>query len=112
HYMMKEMIERLGYNIVSTLNSTEGLKIFRNNYKDFDLVVTDQSMPGMTGIELGKEIINISPSTPVLLLTSFNDFFTHDALLSAGIKKFLVKPVSLNELSETIRMLIQKAKEQ
>jgi len=111
HYMMKEMIGRLGYNVVSTLNSTEGLKIFKDNYKDFDIVITDQSMPGMTGIELGKEIINISPSTPVLLLTSFNDFFTHDALLSAGIKKFLVKPVSLNELSETIKTLIQKAKE-
>jgi len=111
HYMMKEMIERLGYKVVSTLNSTEGLKIFRDSYKDFDIVITDQSMPGMTGIELGKEIINISPSTPVLLLTSFNDFFTHDALLSAGIKKFLVKPVSLNELSETIKTLIQKAKE-
>jgi CheY-like chemotaxis protein len=111
HYMMKEMIERLGYKIVSTLNSTEGLKIFRDNYKDFDLVITDQSMPGMTGIELGKEIISISPITPVLLLTSFNDFFTQDSLLGAGIKKFLVKPVSFNELSETIRILIQKAKE-
>ena len=111
HYMMKEMLERLGYNVISTLNSTEGLKIFRDNYKDFDLVITDQSMPGMTGIELGKEIINISPATPVLLLTSFNDFFTNDSLLSAGIKKFLVKPVSLNDLSETIRSLIQRVKE-
>ena len=111
HYMMKEMIERLGYKIISTLNSTEGLKIFRDNYKDFDLVITDQSMPGMTGIELGKEIISVSPSTPVLLLTGFNDFFTQDSLLSSGIKKFLVKPVSFNELSETIRILIQKAKE-
>ena len=71
--MVKEMLETLGYETVPRYSSTDALEAFRARPESFDLVITDMTMPHMTGIDLAKEILTIRPDTPIILCTGFSD---------------------------------------
>jgi PAS domain S-box-containing protein len=106
--MSKEILEALGYQITVTTDSTSALELFRSHPDDFDVVITDMTMPRMTGLDLSKEILNIRPNTPIILCTGFNELVTEEKARALGIQGFAMKPVSLRTIAELIRKALEK----
>jgi len=105
---VKEILEKLGYRVFMTTDSLEALEIFKSDPHKFHLVITDQTMPGMTGSKLAKEIMSIRPDMPVILCTGFSEIITYDEAKAIGIKEFLMKPVKINNISTVIRNILDK----
>jgi signal transduction histidine kinase len=104
--MEQQMLENLGYEVTARTDSTEALKEFSLQPQNFDLVITDMTMPQMTGDELAQKLLNIKPDIPVILCTGFNEDITEEKALSMGIQKFVMKPVIKNDLATTIRTVL------
>ncbi|MCP3901481.1 MAG: response regulator, partial [Desulfobacteraceae bacterium] len=104
--MEEEMLERLGYQITSLHNSLEALKIFKANPDQFDMVITDMSMPNISGDKLATELIKIHPTIPIIICTGFNDTMTKQKAESLGVKGFLFKPIIMKKLSQKIREVL------
>ena len=95
-------LEDLGYAPSVFTDSRRALEAFRQRPHDFDLVVTDQAMPHLTGIELAREIRRIRPELPVVLVSGYGDTLRPEALKTAGIHQFLGKPVTEAMLAEAV----------
>ncbi len=104
------MLERLGYDVASRTSSIDALEAFRANPDGFDLVITDMTMPNMTGDQLARELLAIKPDIPIVICTGFSDRVDKNMAESIGIKGFLMKPVVKSELAETIRLLLDEGK--
>jgi len=105
--MGKLLLEALGYHTVSFNNSPDALSHFRSNPDFFDLVITDQTMPYLTGDELSQEIKSIRPDIPVILCTGFSDRINEENFKSKGIDAFLMKPIIKKEISLLIHGLLK-----
>ncbi len=108
--MEKKMLERLGYEVISRVSSIEALQAFRANFDKFDLVITDMTMPGISGDKLAAELIQIRPNIPILLCTGFSQNIAQDKADSIGIKGILMKPIVMKELAEKVKELIEGEK--
>jgi signal transduction histidine kinase/ActR/RegA family two-component response regulator len=106
--MEQQMLENLGYEVTARTDSTEALKEFSEQPQNFDLVITDMTMPHMTGDELAQKLLDIKPDIPVILCTGFNEDITEEKALSMGIQKFVMKPVIKNDLATTIRTVLDQ----
>jgi CheY-like chemotaxis protein len=93
----------LGYDVTETTNGLEALEIFKSSPCRFDLVITDMTMPNMTGIELAQEIMRIRPGMPVILCTGFSDAITPEKARDVGLREFIMKPVILRRIAAAIR---------
>jgi PAS domain S-box-containing protein len=105
---IQSVLDRLGYRVVATTDSLKALEIFRKNPRAFDLVITDQTMPGMTGIKLAEELLLIRPDVPIVLCTGFSETVDADRADALGIHQFLMKPFSIGEISGTLRRALRK----
>jgi CheY-like chemotaxis protein len=106
--MMHAMIEKLGYQVISRNSSIQALDTFRNHPRQFDLVITDQTMPGMTGMELIDQLIRIRPDIPVILCTGYMEMTGEDNAGSPGIGAYVMKPVRISDISVKIRKLLDQ----
>ncbi len=106
--MEQQMLENLGYEVTARTDSTEALREFSEKPQNFDLVITDMTMPHITGDELAKKLLNIKPDIPVILCTGFNEDITEEKALAMGIQKFVMKPVIKNDLASTIRTVLDQ----
>jgi two-component system cell cycle sensor histidine kinase/response regulator CckA len=97
------MLERLGYKVTATTSSVEALETFRADPEKFDLIITDQTMPTMTGEMLAKEIIGIKPDTPLVLCTGYSEMITKEKTKALGIRELVTKPILISNLAEAIR---------
>jgi PAS domain S-box-containing protein len=104
--MVKEMLETLGYEAVPRYSSTDALEAFRARPESFGLVITDMTMPHMTGIDLAREILTIRPNTPIILCTGFSDTVDENNIKLLGIKELLMKPVSMHDLAVAARKIL------
>ena len=104
----KQMLERLGYKVVSRTSSVEALEAFRADPHKFDLVITDMTMPNMTGDELAEEIMALRPDIPIILCTGFSLRITEEQAKKMGIRKFVMKPLVMTDLAKTIRKVLDK----
>jgi PAS domain S-box-containing protein len=105
----KQMLERLGYEVVAEKDSVRALKQFQRDPGKFDLVITDQTMPSMTGIELAKRMMSIKKDIPIILCTGFSEVISSESAKAMGIREFVMKPIIKNEMAETIRRVIADA---
>jgi len=105
-FMEKQMLERLGYQVVSRTSSVEALEAFLAYPDKFDVVITDMAMPNMSGHQLASELIKIRPDIPVLLCTGFSENMTEEKAASLGIKDFLMKPIVMQDLSKKVREVL------
>lgn len=105
---MKTALENLGYSLTIRSDSLDALEYFRNNPRAFDIVITDMTMPNMTGKALAVEMIAIRPDIPIILCTGFSDQISEPEALKMGIKSFIFKPITINELSGTIRKVLDQ----
>ncbi len=104
----KEMLEDYGYKVESVTSPNLALKIFKENYKKFDMVITDYTMPEMTGDKLAKKILEINPQIPVLMCTGFSKTLTPEIAKNTGIKKIILKPVNLDDFIKTVRIVLDE----
>jgi signal transduction histidine kinase/ActR/RegA family two-component response regulator len=102
------MLRMLGYKVVAKTNSIEAFNYFREQPERFDLVITDQIMPNMTGEELTKELLNIRADIPIILCTGFSEFITEEKAKAIGIKELFMKPIVMYEMAETIRRVLDQ----
>ncbi len=106
--MQQEMLENLGYKITPRTNSLEALETFRANPDKFDLVITDQTMPNMTGVELATELMVVKPDIPIILTTGYSEVITPEQARQLGIQEYIMKPVVLRDLGKVIRKLLDQ----
>jgi len=104
--MGKSMLERLGYQVTVRNNSMEALEIFQNQPDLFDLVITDQTMPGMTGADIARKMIQIRPDIPIILCTGYSTVISDEKAKSYGIKEFALKPLSKKDIAVLIRKVL------
>jgi len=101
--MAKKILERLGYQVTARNNSKESLHLFKLEPEGFDLVITDMTMPDMTGDTLAVELMKIRPDLPVVLCTGFSEQIDEERALAMGLRAFLLKPLTRRNLGETVR---------
>jgi len=108
-FLGEKMLESCGFEVFSYSDPEEALKEFRNSPYEFDLLITDMSMPGMTGLELVSAIKIIRPELPVILCTGFSDGMGEKEATKYGITSFLLKPVTRKKLQEVVRKVLDDA---
>jgi PAS domain S-box-containing protein len=101
--LSERMLRSLGYNVTVETNGIEALDLFRAQPDAFDLIITDYTMPHMTGIELAREILRIRPAIPIILCTGFSAGVNAEKAREAGIREFAMKPLIMSTISEAIR---------
>ncbi len=107
----KQILERLGYHVTSRISSVDGLEAFKANPDAFDLVITDMTMPNMTGDQFARKLLSIKPALPVIILTGFSERINQENAADFGIKGLLMKPIVKSELAKMIRQVLGEAKE-
>jgi signal transduction histidine kinase/ActR/RegA family two-component response regulator len=107
--MEKQVLERLGYQVTSHTSSIEALEVFKADPKKFDIVISDVSMPKMSGDKLAVEMIKTRPGIPILLCTGYSKSMTDEKTKSLGIKGFIEKPIVIKDLARKIREVLDKA---
>jgi len=98
-----QMLERLGYEVVTRQRSVEALELFRAEPDRFDLVITDMTMPHMTGDKLARELMKIRPDIPVILCTGHSKLVSEAKAKDMGIRAFVMKPILKRTLAEAVR---------
>ncbi len=106
--MCKTMLERLGYTVTTSTDSLAALEIFRKQPGAFDAVITDQTMPKMTGFELAEKIMQIRPDTPIILCTGYSSLVNEEQAKTSGIKGFAFKPLTRKELAMVLRKVLDE----
>ncbi len=106
--MWKEILESLGYRMTVTTKPLEALRMFKERPREFDLVIADQTMPQMTGLELAQELIALRPELPVILVTGFSQLVTPEKAQKAGVRDYIMKPLSISELTNAISKALGK----
>ncbi len=109
--MAQQALKRLGYEVTVRTSSVEALEAFRVQPDRFDVVITDQVMPNMTGVELAKELMQLRPDIPVILCTGFSETITADKAEAVGIREFIMKPIIAGDMGRSIRRVLDQEKE-
>jgi PAS domain S-box-containing protein len=104
--MIQQMLERLGYHVTARTSSIETLEAFRSAPDKFDLVITDMTMPNMTGVHLSQKLIEIRPDIPVIICTGFSERISEHKAKAMGIRGYVMKPVVRSELANKIREVL------
>jgi len=106
--MTRQMLERLGYRVTAVTSSLEALELFRNRPDRFDLVITDQTMPQMTGLQLAREMMRLRPNLRVILCTGFSEQVSAEKAQTMGIKRFVMKPLVARQVAEVVREVLDR----
>ena len=101
-----QLLKLLDYKVVTMTSSLEALELFRTDPGAFDLVITDQTMPKMTGLELGEEIVKIRPDIPIILCTGYSSMVDENSARQKGIKGFFLKPYVAYTIAKKIRDIL------
>ena len=108
----KQMLSRLGYRLTTCTSSVEALELFLQSPEKFDLVITDMTMPYMTGDLLAKELISIRPDIPIIVCTGYSDRIDADIANEIGIRELVMKPVVMKDIAHCIRRVLDEGIEQ
>jgi len=106
----KQILERLGYKVTMRVNSLEALEAFKSKPDSFDLVISDMTMPQITGDRLAREMITIRPDTPIIICTGFSERLNQEKAASIGVKGFLMKPIAKSDIARMVRKVLDEAK--
>jgi PAS domain S-box-containing protein len=102
----KTVLEELGYEVTATTQSLDALNKIRTDPDQFDLIITDQTMPNLTGAELAQEILKIKHNMPIILCTGYSSILLEEDALAIGIKKHVKKPLRRKALAEIVRQVM------
>ncbi len=102
----RQVLAKLGYDVVTRTSSIEALELFKAQPDRFDLVITDMTMPQMTGDKLAKELMQIRPDIPIILCTGYSQHISEEKAKGMGIKAFAMKPLVMQDLARTVRKVL------
>ncbi len=105
---LKRLLERLGYKVTDVTRAGKALKILDNPNRDFDLVITDQTIPQMSGMEMAEEIKRAGLDIPIILMTGFRESVRPEKIKEVGIKDLMMKPVNPRDMAQTIRRVLDE----
>lgn len=108
--MGRQILEKLGYSVTTRSSSIEALELFKSRADDFDLIITDMTMPNMTGDQLAIELMKIRSDIPVILCTGYSKKISDELAADIGIKAFAFKPMLKEALAKTVRKVLDGAK--
>ncbi|NIM17092.1 MAG: response regulator [Candidatus Aminicenantes bacterium] len=106
-----QMMERMGYEVVGKSNPIEALEIFRSEPDRFDLVITDLTMPNISGLQLAKEVKRIKPGIPIILCSGYSTTIIKEEIKAIGVNDFVMKPIIKSELARVVRQVLDERKE-
>ncbi len=107
--LVSVMLADIGYDVVSRTDGFAALDLFRGDPYQFDLVITDQIMPNMTGVTLAQALLKIRPDIPIILSTGFSEAVTPEMIQSIGIKGYVMKPIIQKQIDDIIRRVLEPA---
>jgi PAS domain S-box-containing protein len=102
-----DILENLGYVVECSTDPLNALDVFRTNPQRFDLVITDMTMPQMTGEELAKNLVRIRPNIPIVLCVGFNEVISEENAKKLGVRALEMKPLKAKELAQTVRAVLE-----
>ncbi len=106
--MGQDMLERLGYSVTVRSNSLDALATFQNDPAAFDVIITDQTMPGMTGADLARRMLQIRPDIPIILCTGYSNLIDEKTAKSLGVKEFTLKPLTKGTIAKLLRKVLDE----
>jgi CheY-like chemotaxis protein len=101
------MLESLGYQVTTRTSSIEALELFKHEPGRFELIITDMTMPNMTGDRFSQEVMKIRPDIPIILCTGYSHQISEEKAKKIGIKAFVMKPLVKRELSSIVRQVLE-----
>ncbi|MDB4442141.1 cache domain-containing protein [bacterium] len=104
----KRMLERIGYRVTAKTSSVEAFELFRQSPNEFDLVITDMTMPDMTGDVLARKIIAIRPDIPIIVCTGYSERINPDIVKEIGIRELAMKPVVMKDIAQMVERILSK----
>ena len=107
-HIEKQMLERLGYKVTTRVNSLEALEAFKVNPDAYDLILTDMTMPNMTGDQLAQKLIAIRPNIPIIICTGFSERLNPEKADAIGVKGILMKPIVKAEIAQMVRKILDE----
>jgi len=107
--LVTRLLESLGYSVVPMTNSIEALELFRYNPDRFDLVITDMTMPRITGDMLAREMWALRPELPIILCTGYSEKIDKAHALQLGFRDFAMKPIVIKDLARMLRRTLEEA---
>ncbi len=110
--MVTQRLRRLGYQATGKLSSLEALEAFQNEPDSFNLVITDYTMPKMTGLELAEALLRIRPDLPIILCSGLNEPIPMEKVKTVGVKEFYVKPIDKDDFAGLVRRVLDRNKVQ
>jgi CheY-like chemotaxis protein len=102
----RQMLERLGYTVTAFTDSAAAVAAFESDPHCVDLLITDMTMPGLTGDHVVQAALTRRPDLPIIMCTGFSEIITKEKALGMGVRKLMMKPLSLGVLARTIRELL------
>ncbi len=109
--MGQQLLERLGYKVTVRTGSIEALEAFKANTGRFDLIITDMTMPNMTGIQFAQEVKKIRATIPIIICTGFSTHLSDEKCRKLGIQGYVMKPIMIRELAAIIRKVLEPSLE-
>ena len=106
-FLMTRTLERMGHRVTGCASPEQALAVFTANADDFDLVVSDMAMPGMSGLELAGQVLGIRPQLPFVITSGYVDADTMARARDLGVKQMIMKPNTVDELGEVLHAILQ-----
>lgn len=106
--LIKEILTKYGYTVDVFTNGVQAWQEFQKQPDKYDLIITDMTMPFMTGAELAQKIIGVRPKVPVILFTGYSEMINRGKSMAIGIKEFIQKPMAMNQLLKSVRQVLDK----
>ena len=107
---LQNLLQRLGYAVTATNQAQAALKLFREQPAEYDLIISDLTMPEMNGLELCRQVRLARPDMPFLLLSGYNSGVTDEDLHMAGVGELLEKPINIQNLTQVLQRTLAAAK--
>jgi DNA-binding NtrC family response regulator len=104
-----QQLKMLGYAVITFSDSTKALNYFLEQPQDVDVLITDQTMPKITGTTLAEEMLRIRPDLPVIVCTGFGDNVFEEKIDAMGIRGYLMKPLSIRDLAKAVRKSLEQS---
>jgi two-component system, cell cycle sensor histidine kinase and response regulator CckA len=108
--LVKELLENMGYTVKPCEDGIQALSVFQNAPLEVDLVITDMTMPNMSGDELAERLIQIRKDIPVILCTGYSEQISEDQALDVGIARYMAKPILNQDLVKVAREVLDQKK--
>jgi PAS domain S-box-containing protein len=106
--MVKRMFERLGYKVETATTPQDALELFRSNPDHFDLVITDMTMPQMTGVKLSEKLMALRKDIPIIVCSGYSNLVDDEKAKELGLAAYIMKPINMLETAQTIRKVLDK----